>query len=278
MRARLSAADLVSAVRTLIPRPDAEFLLMSLLRVTRHELYSGWPVPASCARRFARLARRAACGEPVQYLVKSAPFLDLDLLVDRRVLIPRPETEELVSRTIERSRGAGGNKQLTIVDYGTGSACIAIALARAFPLARVLAVDASRPALAVARQNIQRYQLGRRIRLRQVDSLRASVFDRLRHRVDLLVSNPPYVPTRRLAQVSPAVRREPKPALDGGPKGTNIVEMLLADGPEMLSRGGLLAMEIDWSHGPLVRRLAPGAEIEPDLSGRTRYAFIRRDL
>jgi release factor glutamine methyltransferase len=94
--------------------------------------------------------------------------------------------------------------------------------------------------------------------------------------MDLLISNPPYVPTPRLSRLQRNVRREPRLALDGGPKGANIVAMLLTQGVDLLRRGGLLAVEIDATHEAVVRKLAPGAEIERDLAGRIRYAFLRR--
>ena len=253
---------------------------MHLLQVPRHELYLGSVIAAPTASRFRRLVARAKTGEPVQYLTRSAPFLDFEVHVDHRVLIPRPETEELVARAIARLRArrelqAASHKPL-IVDYGTGSGCIAIALARALPETRVLAVDASKATLAVAAQNVARCGLAKRIRLAQTRSMEDRVLSRLRGRLDLLISNPPYVPTPRLARLDRAVRREPRLALDGGPKGANIVAMLLTHGPSLLPHGGLLAVEIDATHEAVVRKLAPDAEIERDLAGRIRYAFLRR--
>jgi release factor glutamine methyltransferase len=243
-------------------------------------MYTPQSLPAGVTSRFCRLAARARTGVPVQYLVHSAPFFDLDLYVDRRVLVPRPETEELVSRALARIRSGcklqAASCKLSVVDYGTGSGCIAIALARAFPAAKVVAVDASKAALAVAGLNIRKQRLSRRIRLVCASSLDAPALRRLECKCDLLISNPPYVPTARLSRLSVQVRHEPKLALDGGPKGTNIVAMLLQDGPRLLKPGGLLAVEIDWSHGRLARRLAARAEIERDLAGRTRYVFLQR--
>jgi release factor glutamine methyltransferase len=278
--ARTDAAGLLKESRGSIPRTDAEYLLMHLLRVPRYELYLGSRVTAHTASRFRRLAARARAGEPVQYLVGSAPFLDFEVHVDRRVLIPRPETEELAARTLARFRvgrkpQAVGHRHL-IVDFGTGSGCIAIALARALPEADVLAVDASKSALAVAARNVAQFGLAKRIRLAQARSVGERVLTRLRGQVDLLISNPPYVPTRRLARLDRAVGREPRLALDGGPKGANIVAMLLTQGPVLLKQRGLLAVEIDATHEAVVRGLAPDAEIERDLAGRFRYAFLTR--
>jgi release factor glutamine methyltransferase len=252
---------------------------MHVLQAQRHELYLRHAVTARAASGLQRLVSLAREGEPVQYLTRSAPFLDFQVHVDHRVLIPRPETEELVARALVRIRSVcelqAVSCKLSAVDYGTGSGCIAIALARALPEARILAVDASRAALAVASRNVARHGLTKRIRLAQARSLEDDVLARLRGRLDLFISNPPYVPTSRLARLQPNVRREPRLALDGGPKGANIVAMLVTRAPAMLRPGGLLAMEIDATHGTLVRRLAPDAEVERDLAGRTRYVFLR---
>jgi release factor glutamine methyltransferase len=270
-----SPAALLRQSRPLCSRQDAEFLLAALLRSPRHRLFDPQArVPGPLARRFLRLCRRAGTGEPPQYLARSAPFLCLDLYVDRRVVVPRPETEELVLRAARRSPIAGRQSPL-LLDYGTGSGCVAIALARRFPRARVLAADSSAPALAVARRNVLKYRLGRRIRLCRASSLRDPVLVRLRGRLDLLVSNPPYVPSARFSRLSRRVRcYEPRSGLDGGPNGASIVEMLLRAGPELLRPGGLLALEIDHTHGPLARR--SGAAVERDPAGRIRYAFLTR--
>jgi release factor glutamine methyltransferase len=253
---------------------------MHLLGARRHDIYSGLTVPSRTADRFRRLVARAKAGEPVQYLTGSAPFLDFDVQVDRRVLIPRPETEELVARTLARLKSnvkrQKAKGEMRTLDYGTGSGCIAIALARALPEAKVLAVDASKAALAKAAQNVARYGLAGRVRLAQAQNLDEPVLTRLRGRLDLLISNPPYVPTSRLARLDRTVHREPKLALDGGPKGASIVAMLLALGPGLLKPGGLLAIEIDSTHEAVVRKLAPAGEIERDLAGRIRYAFLTK--
>jgi len=254
--------------------------MMHLLRVPRHGLYVGLAVPRRTAERLGRLVACASAGEPVQYLTHFAPFLDSEVRVDHRVLIPRPETEELVVRALSRVRSGreqqAMSRKLLAVDYGTGSGCIAIALARALPDAKVLAVDASRSALAVAARNLSRHGLVGRVRLAQARTIDDPVLTRLRGQLDLLISNPPYVPASRMARLDRAVRREPRLALDGGPKGANIVAMLLTHGPGLLKPGGLLAIEIDSTHRAVVRRLAPAAEVERDLAGRVRYAFLTR--
>lgn len=258
--------------RAPVARSDAEFLLTSLLGRSRHELWlDDRPVPAVTAARFARMVARVAVGAPPQYVAGRAPFLDLELRVDRRVLIPRPETEELVLRSL-----AYRPDPRRVLDFGTGSGCIAIAVARLCPTARVLAVDSSRPALALARRNVLAQRLGHRVRLLAADRLDTPGLRR--RRFDLVIANPPYVPTARLARLAARVRdHEPRVALDGGPDGTKILTMLLDRGPTLLAPGGLLALEVDHSHAAALRRRVPGARLERDLAGRNRYLFILRE-
>ncbi len=272
-----ASSVLVRSAGRRIGRADAEYLLGHLLGCKRHELYLGAEVPPRIASRFVRLVKQAERGCPVQYLVGTAPFMDFTVKVNRRVLIPRPETEELVLRALarlHRSYGAAASSLLAL-DFGTGSGCIAIAIARQLPQARIIAVDRSLAALRLARENARQLGVARRIRFIQAASLTARPLARLGSRLDLLIANPPYIPTERLHRLPRAVRDyEPRLALDGGPKGTKIVEMLLSQGPALLKPQGVLAIEIDHTHGRYVRNLAPTAEIEPDLAGRTRYVFL----
>lgn len=275
-----STAELLREAARSIPKADAEYLLMHLLQVPRHELYVGSAIAARTASRFRRLVALAKAGEPVQYLTRSAPFLDFQVHVDHRVLIPRPETEELVARTLSRIRTGckpeAGSRKLFALDYGTGSGCIAIALARAIPAMTILAVDASSAALAVAARNVSANGLTKRIRLAQARDMKDRVLRRWQGQLDLLISNPPYIPTSRLKRLAKNVGREPRLALDGGPKGANIVAMLLEHGPVSLKPGGLLAIEIDSTQEKVVRRLAPTAQVERDLAGRIRYVFLTK--
>lgn len=271
-----ASSVLVRSAGRRIGRADAEYLLGHLLGCRRHELYLGVEVPPRIATRFARLVKQAEQGCPVQYLVGTAPFMDFTVKVNRRVLIPRPETEELVLRALARlHRFHAGASSLLVLDFGTGSGCIAIAVARQLPRARIIAVDRSLAALRLAQENARRLGAGRRIRFIQAATLTARPLVRLGGRLDLLIANPPYIPAERFQRLPRAVRDyEPRLALDGGPKGTKIVEMLLSQGPALLRPQGLLAIEIDHTQGRYVCNLAPTAEIEPDLAGRTRYVFL----
>jgi len=278
----MTATGLVRNVTEGTSLSDAEFLLSHLLGRRRHEMYSdAEPVPDPVSARFKELAGQVASGLPPQYAVCSAPFLDFDLYVDARVLIPRPETEELVVRAADRLRRFRVQSPISnvlVVDYGTGSGCIAIALARMFPAARVLAIDVSPDALEVCRRNVAAFGLSGRIALVLASSLTDPAFAPFQDLVDLLVSNPPYIPTGRIPGLEPRVRdHEPRLSLDGGPKGTNILEMLIEQGPVMLRPGGLLAAEIDSGQSDRLRRIAPAATFEPDFASRDRYLFLEKE-
>lgn len=267
-----SPADLVAAARTRIPTAEAEFLLMHLLGLKRHEIYLGRePVPPAAVQSFLSLVDRARRGEPAQYLVHAAPFLDFSVYVDPRVLIPRPETEELVARCCKKVANPG-----LILDYGTGSGCIAIALARAFVRARVVGVDVSLGALEVARMNVENLGVSGRVELVRAASLREPFFDSLEGRVDLLASNPPYVPTDRLGRLESRVRDyEPEVGLDGGADGASILAMLVERGPTLLAPDGLMALEIEPSQAGALLAARPLGTVENDLALRPRYFFLR---
>lgn len=259
--------------RRMIPREDAEFLLVGLLGLKRHQLYSnGWLMNRVYRQRFWEMVKAAQKGVPVQYILGKVPFLELEIFVDRRVFIPRPETEELVLRATARVKNPG-----LILDYGTGSGCIAIAMARRFPGAEVWAVDISLEALAAAETNVQRYGLTGRVRLSQVATLNERALDFIRGRVELLISNPPYIPRERISSLPVSVREyEPRMSIDGGAQGVEVIKMLLTEGPRVLSPEGVLAVEIDYTQGDFVRLLLSGAEIEHDFSGQVRYVFYRK--
>ncbi|MCX7732563.1 MAG: peptide chain release factor N(5)-glutamine methyltransferase [candidate division WOR-3 bacterium] len=266
-------AQLVRRACRFIPRDDAEYLAMSFFSLKRSEIYlSQKPVSPEITRNFWTLVKRAARGEPLQYLTNSAPFLNLDLYVDPRVFIPRPETEELALRVQQLIQDPE-----VIVDYGTGSGCLAIALAQMFPAARIFGIDISAPALAVARLNIRRYRLEKRIHLIQAPALDVPHLEFLKDNIDLLISNPPYVPENRIPVLEPRVRNyEPIIALDGGPEGTTVIRMLLQSAPVYLRKNGLLALEIDETQDSFVTKMLPAARIETDLAGKIRYAFWRK--
>ena len=278
------ARELLRRARGKIGESDAEFLLGTLLERARHELYASDVDVAEAVRtRYEELVARAAQGVPVEYLLHRARFMDFSVEVDARVLIPRSETEELVSRALARFTSSARVQELknpgaelsaaTCLDLGTGSGVIALAVARLLPRARVVASDCSQDALDVATRNVAALGLSERIEL-----VRSELFAGLCGRkFDLIVSNPPYVPTGRWATLDRSVRDcEPRLALDAGEDGMSCLRVILADADAFLNAAGLLALEIDPAVFAEVRRVAPAAEIELDWQGRERYAFRRR--
>lgn len=227
--------------------------------------------------RLANLVARRRAGEPLQYVLGHWPFRRLDLLVDRRVLIPRPETEWVVEQALRRLPDG----EVTVVDLGTGSGAIALSVAsERWPSARVVATDASTDALAVARANLA--GLGRaatRVELHHGDWWDA-VPAELRGEVDLVVSNPPYVaPADELPQE--VADWEPIDALIPGPTGLEALDAIVGGASSWLRRGGWLVCEIGDTQGDAVRRLATAAafvdvDVLPDLTGRDRVLVARR--
>ncbi len=265
------------------PALDAELLLAHALRrqrswVLAHPEYL--MTPSDHARAEQLLCRRLR-REPLAYILGSQPFFGLDLLVTPAVLIPRPETEELVERAVDwiKRRAAGRPDiltQLRVVDVGTGSGAIALALASAIPELRILAVDDSLSALAVAQQNALRLGLAERVRFLAGDLLLpfAGGFD-------LIVANLPYIPSAELPTLMPEVSQyEPRRALDGGPDGLDPLRRLLAQSRRRLNAGGALFAEIGAQQGRLALRLALtllpdcAARVEKDLAGRDRILII----
>lgn len=273
------AIPLLTGVGGRSPRLDAEVLLAHVLAAPRTHLIAHRDAPLSgeAARRYRDLVRRRIGGEPVAYLVGERAFYDLELAVDDRVLIPRPETELLVDEALDWCRRSG-HRCRRIADVGTGSGALAVTLARYLPDARVWAVDRSPGALAVAARNVARYGLADRVFLVCGDLLAP-----LAGRLDLIVANLPYVPRERLAHLDAGVRDfEPREALDGGPDGLDIIRRLLPQAAERLAAPGLLLLEIDDGQGCAVEAAAGAAlpdaraSIHRDYAGLERMARIER--
>jgi len=237
------------------PRLDAEVLLAFVRGCPRIMLYTAFdePVAEEVRGRFRELVRRRGAGEPVAYLVGTKEFFSLPLAVSPAVLVPRPETEGLVVRVLDLGRGAAAPR---IVDVGTGSGAIAIALARQLPKATVFASDISTAALEVARANAVRHGLAERITFVEADLLEA---EPLAGPWDVIVSNPPYVREDEFANLPRDVREhEPRGALVAGPRGVEVIERLVAAAAERLVPGGWLVLEA----GPNV-----AADVEAILAG-----------
>ncbi len=191
------------------------------------------------ATRFIDLLSRAETGEPLAYLTGQREFFGLDFHVSPEVLIPRPETEELVEAVLEWA-GSRRKNPLRIVDVGTGSGAIAVTLAVKLPDAQITACDVSFAALSVARENARRHQVAQRMNF-----VHTSLLHGLTGPFDVIVSNPPYVDNVILPELDVS-RWEPHLALDGGPDGMDVIRGLLDQAPSRLAPDGLLMMEIGY--------------------------------
>lgn len=257
-------------------RLDAETLLKHVLGRDRAYLYAYPELELSCRElnRYNELLERRASGEPLQYITGHQEFWGLDLLVTPAVLIPRPETEHAVETALELMHGIAAPH---LVDVGTGSGCIALALASELQHATIEAVDISSEALEVARSNAQRLSL-EHIRFAKSDLL--DVFLHADSAFDLVISNPPYVGEREADKLQIEVRQyEPHCALFGGEQGLDIYRRLIPQATAVLKAGGWLVMEIGYSQEQAIRELLTDwREVRSvaDLQGIPRVIVARR--
>lgn len=235
------------------------------------------PLAPDAAASYEALVIRREQREPVAYISGSREFWNLEFLVTPAVLIPRPESEFIIEAALARLRDKG--RAWAVADVGTGSGCLAIALAHELPAARVTATDVSAAALTVARENAVRLGVGDRVTLVQ-----SSLLDNAPGPFDLIVANPPYVPSSHSTTLSPDVRdHEPPQALYGhGDDGLDEARALLAQAPSRLAPNGVLLMEFGFAQGEAVRHaldqvptLEP-IEILRDLQGHERTLVARR--
>lgn len=257
------------------PRLDAEVLLAHVLGLGRIALHlrSDNCLSDNQAEQYTQLIRRRLAHEPVAYLTGRRAFYDVELAVDPRVLIPRPETELLVEIALKWAREIQ-REPLWVVDVGTGSGALAIVLARHLGQAQVIATDISANALRVAAANVDAYGLRERITL-----LRGDLLAPLSGPIGLIVSNPPYVPQERLPTLPDDVRLyEPVQALDGGAGGLALIERLLRQAEERLATPGLLTVEIDATQGDAVRDTATSLWPQGRVSILADYAGLDRVL
>lgn len=261
------------------PRLNAECLLAEALGVDRTRLLARLPelAPADATARFETLLARRLRREPLSYVLGHQEFWSLDFEVDPSVLIPRPETEQIIELALAAFPDARRGAPVTVCDIGTGSGCLAVTLAHEWPAARVVAVDLSPAALHLARRNARRCGVEGRLHFvvsDLLDSLSTS------EKFHLIVSNPPYVALREAAELEPELGWEPETALFGGTDGLDIIRRLLPSVPEHLCPGGLFLMEIGAGQGEDVLALAREAgaleaEVLPDLAGLPRMLRAR---
>jgi release factor glutamine methyltransferase len=225
------------------PRLEAEVLLAEALGCQRIELYTQFDlVPApEPVTKYRDWVKRRAAGEPVAYIVGHREFYSLRFTVNPSVLIPRPETEHVVVAAIEAAKEID-NRPLRILDIGTGSGCIAVALAKHLGEVKIGAIDLSPDAIAVAQENIDQHEVGDRVKCFAGDLFGALPAGS--QPVHLVVSNPPYIGTREQGTVETGVDKfEPAMALYGGESGTEVIERLIGESISFLLPGGFLIFE-----------------------------------
>jgi len=260
-------------------RLNMEHLLAKVLGCRRMQLYMDFDRPLSEDQLapLRDLVKRRSKGEPLQHLLGTAEFMGREFLCDARALIPRPETEELVEKILTDYRREGAVPPADVLDMGTGSGIIGLSLALAFPNARVVLADVSPEALALARENAEKLA----VPAERLEFVRTDLFSALAgRRFDLIAANLPYIAAEEIPTLSPEVQRDPVLALDGGPRGTELIERFLADLPEHLTTGGFTALEVGAGQtealAEAMRRL-PLRDVTAanDLSRRDRFLFGR---
>ncbi|MBL9175366.1 MAG: peptide chain release factor N(5)-glutamine methyltransferase [Verrucomicrobiales bacterium] len=265
-------------------RLNAELIVSHVLKKPRLRLYLDFDqvIPEADLAVARDLVRRRGRREPLQHLTGTTGFLNLNLQVTPEVLVPRPETEVLAQLAIQNLKEAPPDRVPVALDFGTGSGCLAIALAQAVPESEVHALDISQGALAVARRNAVSNGTGG-IQFHEGDGF-AALEGRvpvLRRRFSLVVTNPPYIPTSEIATLEPEVRDyDPRIALDGGSDGLAFYRRLALEAADWLRPGGKLMAEFGDGQASALKELFEGAGwmtevVEKDLSGRDRVLIVR---
>ncbi len=298
------SADFLAKKGVDSPRLQVELLLAHLLKMPRMKLYLNFERQLSEAELAAlrALVVRRGQREPLQHLTGSTSFCGLEIAVNKHVLIPRPETELLAELGWQFVNQLKTNDSTlkTILDFGTGSGCLAIALAAKCPAAQVTALDISPDALAVAQQNAAGNKVAERIEFLQGDGFAAMTQrwgERPRepkpttadgspgvspHQFDLIVSNPPYIASAEIATLQPEVRdHDPRPALDGGADGLDFYRRLAAEAAAFLKPGGKLMMEFGDGQADDLQKIFTAQKwvveaVQEDYSHRARILIVRR--
>ena len=257
------------------PRLNAEHLLAHVLGQKRMELYLDFErqVRESELAPLRELVKRRGSGEPLQHLVGTVEFCGRSFRCDKRALVPRPETEQLVELLISRCKSEIASSRT--IDVGTGSGVIALSLAAEFPKAEIFGVDVSEDALVLARENAERLGLSDRVRF-----LRSNLLGSAQPEFDVIVANLPYVSNEDRQNLSREVLHDPEVALFAGARGDELVRQLMAQAPSWLRPGGMLVMEIGLGQSEtlvaaLTEKNYRDISTEKDYSGVIRFLFAR---
>lgn len=272
-----TAIETLASARVPSPRLNAEILLMFVLGCDRAYLHahSDRELSAEETSRYDDVLAQRSRGMPSQYITGHQEFWGMDFVVTPAVLVPRPETEHVIETVLPLARAKSPAKP-KIVDVGTGSGCIAVALAKELPNAEIYATDISPAALEIARINAARHQLENRIQFREADLLAGFPSSNF----DFVISNPPYVGESEEDHVQLEVRKfEPRNAVFAGPKGTEVIARLIPQAWQVLKPGGWLILEISGTISEEVRDLLSDwneVKFVNDLQGIPRVAKAKR--
>ena len=226
-------------------RLEAEILLSYALRISRAQLITQSDKIIEDIRKIKDLLKRRAKHEPTAYITGVQPFMSLNFFVNRSVLIPRPETELLVEEAIKLY-------PKLVVDVGTGSGCIAISLAKALPNSKVIGIDSSSEALKVAVKNAKYHKVADRCQF-----IKGNLLLPHKEKVELIISNPPYIPSAEIEKLQPEVRDwEPREALDGGKDGLDYIRQIIKAAPDHLKPNGILLLEFGVNQAGDIQRTA----------------------
>lgn len=256
------------------PRLDAELLLGHVLGLDRLDLYLNFDKPLNSGEveKYRSLIGRRGQRIPVAYLTGEKEFYKIPLRVNHHVLIPRPETEFVVDKVMEL---VDPERSCNVLELGTGSGAIAIALACQDPDLRVTAVDISLEALQVAQENAKRLELDN-----QIDFVKSDLFSEISGTYSIICSNPPYIRREELQSLSPEVSSEPTRALDGGSDGLEFYRRILNQAASFLEQPGFVVLEIGWDQASDVRSIGEAAgfawiETLQDYSGQDRVVVLK---
>lgn len=280
------AIDILSSHRIEQARLEAEILLAHVLGLRKEDLIVRRELELTDSRenKFQQLIERRCRKEPLAYIVGHREFWSLEFTVNRKVLIPRPETEGVIECLLSLAEDETGEKATRILDVGTGSGILAIVAALEIPKAQVIAIDHSVDVLEVARENALRHQVAEQVEFLELDFMRDWNLRESDH-YDFILSNPPYIPSKGLERLMSDVRDyEPRLALDGGPDGLVCYRRIITNAFPVLKPGGHLIFEVgDDQAGPVKQSLQAHSGFDEiksirDLSGRDRVVSARRAL
>ena len=270
------ASEELMKIGSLDARLEAEVLLRHVLKIDRATMFRDLDEDVSIedSGNIASLVKRRTQREPLAYITGAKEFYGLPFVVSEDVLIPRQETELLVDTAIGQAKSLD-KSEISIVDVGTGSGAIAVSLALNIPTSSVIAVDISESALTIADDNRRAHGLYSRVKLR-----RGSLLEPIVERIDILVSNPPYIRSDKLTSLQEEVLQEPMVALDGGHDGLELIKKLLFQAVDKMSNPSVILFEIDSDQAPeavkLAQQIFPSAitTVLKDLSNNERAVLL----